>query len=277
MTIMTPAAAVIGQPIAHSKSPVIHGFWLKQLGLEGVYKRIEVAPDDLDAFMQSLSASGLRGINVTLPHKQSVIAHCDSLTSVATLVGAVNTIVVQPDGRLLGQNTDITGIRLPLSFQDWTGKTAVVIGNGGAARAALHSFRMMGVGKVRAMARQVSDLALLMKEFGFDPSGAFGMWQSDEALANADLLINATSLGMAGQPQLDLDLGSLHQDAIVFDIVYSSKETRLVETARAAGYRTIDGLDMLVAQATEGFELFFGARPPLDDNSQAELRKLMAA
>lgn len=277
MSLMTPTAAVIGQPIAHSKSPVIHEYWLQQLQLAGQYQRIEVAPDDLGTFMQRLPASGLRGINVTLPHKQTVMVYCDRLTPVGTQVGAVNTITVQPDGSLLGHNTDITGITLPLTERGWSGKTAVVVGTGGAARAALHALRMLGVAEVRGLARQVSDLAALLQAFGFDPAGAFGLWQSQDALAGAALLINATSLGMAGQPQLALDIGPLHPAALVFDCVYGMQPTGLVLAAYTAGHQTIDGLDMLIAQATEGFELFFGAAPPRDAESQAALRRRLAA
>jgi shikimate dehydrogenase len=271
------SAAVIGHPVSHSKSPLIHGYWLRTLGLAGDYTRIDVAPDDLGTFIAALSASGLRGVNVTIPHKQAVMPFCATLSAAATFAGAVNTVIVQPDGTLHGDNTDVAGIMVPLAAQDWTDKTAVIIGNGGAARAALLALKMLNVGTVRGMARRVSDLANLLAGFGFDPAQAFGLWQADASLAGADLLINATSLGMTGQPPLTIDLSPLNRQATVFDVVYAPLETPLLQQAKALGHCPVDGLTMLVEQAAAAFQLFFGQSPPRSAATDTALRKALTA
>jgi shikimate dehydrogenase len=269
-------AAVIGFPVSHSRSPLIHGFWLQRLGLAGGYGCIEVAPDDLAAFMQRLPLCGLRGVNVTVPHKLAVMPCCDTLSETAARVGAVNTIVVAADGHLSGHNTDVSGILLPLAGRDWSGKTAVVIGNGGAARAVLGALHTLSIGVVRTLSRRVSATSGLLEAFGRDAANSYGFWQADMALAGADLLINASSLGMAGQPPLEIDLAPLDPAAVVFDIVYGSQETAFLAQARARHHVTLDGLDMLVAQAIEAFTLFFGVAPPVDDTSMAALRSVLA-
>ncbi len=278
MTTRLPlAAGVIGHRIAKSRSPIIHGFWLDQLGLAGSFNRFNIAPDDLDPFMRSLPTSGLRGVNVTIPHKQAVMPYCQTLTPLARQIGAVNTIVVQPGGSLLGHNTDIGGFTRPLADRDWTGRTAVVIGNGGAARAVLCGLIELGFGAVRAMARRVSATSELFLELGLDPGQCHGLWQGAEALAGADLLVNASSLGMEGHPALEIDLAPLKPDATVFDIVYVPLETPLLAAARATGLRTIDGLEMLIGQAAEAFGLFFDHQPNRAADQEALLRQKLRA
>jgi shikimate dehydrogenase len=279
MTLMTSAkqAAVIGFPIAQSKSPIIHRFWLQQLGLAGDYNRVEVAPDDLPNFMRALPSSGLSGVNITLPHKQAVMPLLGRLTQLAAAVGAVNAVIVQPDGMLLGHNTDVAGVVRPLHGQDWSGKTAVLIGNGGAARAIVAALKELGFMNVRCVARRVSASADLLQAFDLDPRGAFGFWQSQEALSDADLLINATSLGMIGQPPLEIDLSPLKPTATVFDIVYAPLETALLSAARRLGHPVIDGLEMLIGQAAEAFTLFYGTPPRRSAEEDMKLRELLAA
>jgi shikimate dehydrogenase len=264
-------AAVIGQPIAHSKSPLIHQFWLEKLGISGSYDRIEVAPDTLVDFMRVFPGSGLQGVNITLPHKQSMAALCDRLTPVAAKIGAVNTLY-RADNETIGYNTDGAGFAQPLASKNWQGAKAVIIGNGGAARAIVYQLSIMGFGEIRCMARRVSAAAELFIEFGLNPIHCFGFHQQAEALAGADLLVNATSLGMVGQLPLDIDISTLAVAAWVYDIVYAPLETPLLAQARAAGLYCVDGLEMLIGQAAEAFALFYGQAAPRSPALDAELR-----
>jgi shikimate dehydrogenase len=270
-------AAVIGFPIAQSKSPIIHRFWLRQLGLPGDYDRREVPPHTLADFVRALPASGLSGVNVTIPHKQAIMPMLDRLTPLAASVGAVNTVVVQANGTLLGHNTDVAGVAGPLAGRDWTGKTAVVLGNGGAARAILAALTALNIGLIRLVARRLSAGRALLQDFACDPRQVFDFSQTSGALAGADLLLNATSLGMSGQPPLEIDLAPLSPDATVFDIVYAPLETSLLAQARQRGLATIDGLAMLIGQADEAFSLFYGTAPHRTANEDSRLREQLTA
>ncbi len=269
-------AAVIGSPIAHSKSPLIHRFWLEQLGLVGDYQRIEVAPDDLCAFMVAVRSNDLVGINVTLPHKQAIMPFCDDLSPLARAVGAVNT-VYKSSGCLIGHNTDVAGFSEPLQGGYWAGKTAVVVGSGGAARAVVWGLKALGIAQIKILVRSVSAAAAFPIDFDLDPAQSFGLGQSAQALVGADLLVNATTLGMAGQPPLQLDLSCLTPTATVYDIVYAAQPTQFLSDARRFGYKTYDGLDMLIGQAAEAFSLFYGASPPREAASEAQLRARLIA
>jgi shikimate dehydrogenase len=247
-------AGVIGWPIAHSKSPRIHRFWLEQAGIDGDYVRLPVAPEGLGAALSGLAPLGFRGVNVTIPHKQAVIAACDDLTPLAKAVGAVNTIVVRADGGLLGHNTDVGGFAL--SLPPLAGPRACVLGAGGAARAIVTGLSQLGISDIRVVARdpaKADDLPAPLTAYAWDDAA--------HALDGAQLLVNCTSLGMTGQPPLDLDLASLARDAVVNDIVYAPLETPLLAAAKARGLRTVDGLAMLIGQAAEAFGLFFGDPP----------------
>ena len=255
-------AAVIGHPVAHSKSPLIHGFWLEQLGISGRYDKIEVLPEALADFCASLAADGFAGVNVTLPHKIHAAQHVAALTPLARSVGAVNTIIVQQDGDLLGHNTDIGGFTLPLAkMADLTGKKVVVLGAGGAARAIVTGLAGLAVAEIHIVNRTRDSIAALESCAGDVPVKPHGWLTVPMALAGASLLVNTTSLGMSGQPPLQLDLSPLANDAIVNDIVYAPLDTDLLRAARARNLRTIDGLDMLIGQAAEAFALFFGQSP----------------
>lgn len=255
-------AGVIGHPVAHSLSPIIHGFWLAQQGLDGQYERIDVAPERLAAFCSNLAASGLRGVNVTLPHKVHVAQHCARLTPLAQQVGAVNILLPQPDGTLLGHNSDVGGFALPLSRRiDLAGRKATVIGAGGAARAIVTGLASLGVAEIHVVNRTVDSIAALESLAGSARLIAHGWLTVPRALTDTALLVNTTSLGMKGQPPLLIDLAGLAADAVVNDIVYTPLETSLLTAARARGLRTIDGLEMLVGQAAEAFALFYGAAP----------------
>jgi shikimate dehydrogenase len=264
-------AAVIGHPVAHSKSPLIHGFWLAQLGLVGAYDRMDVAPDQLANFVQGLNANGYAGINVTIPHKVTVMLCCDALTPLAKCVGAVNTVIVQQDGMLLGHNSDVAGFTTPLrKLQDLKGKKAVVLGAGGAARAIVAGLADIGLAHIHVINRSRSSLELLNQIAPVVPHD----WSTtDKALEGAALLVNTTSLGMKGQPPLEIDLSPLPNEAIVNDIVYAPLETDLLRRAALRGHRTINGLHMLIGQAAEAFELFFGAAP--DRTQDAALQALL--
>lgn len=268
--MIEPAVAgVIGWPIKHSKSPLIHRFWLGKLGLDGDYSRFPVAPERLGEFLRALPAMGLRGVNVTIPHKVAVMPHLDALAPGAAAVRAVNTIIVGDDGGLTGHNTDVAGITGPAG-ESLAGRPMLLVGSGGAARAGAAAAVAGGASSLWIMARSQDAAAALLASTGL-PGGVMAM---GHPLPDAvRLVFNASTLGMTGQPPLDLDLSSMPADAVVFDAVYTPLETPLLLTARARGLATIDGLAMLIGQAGEAFRLFFGAEAPRQHDD--ELRNLL--
>jgi shikimate dehydrogenase len=257
-----PRAFVIGHPIAHSRSPLIHGTWLREHGLNGTYEKIDVAPESLPGFIASLRENGFVGGNVTVPHKtavQALVTRCDEA---ARAIGAVNTLWF--DGAdLVGGNTDATGFTASLDAEqpgwDAAGRTALVLGAGGAARAVVFGLRARGF-EVLVANRTFEKAAALAVGFG---RGAAAVPWGDlpSALGRADLLVNTTSVGMAGKPALDLDLAPLPAEAVVADIVYVPLETDLLRRARDAGHRVVGGLGMLLHQAVPGFARWFGVMP----------------
>jgi shikimate dehydrogenase len=267
------SAGIFGWPVAHAKSPVIHRFWLGTLGLDGDYGRFPVHPDDLGAAIRALPILGLRGVNITVPHKIAVLGHLDHVTASARAMGAVNTVTVGADGSLHGANTDVDGILEPIGHLDLRGRRVVVAGAGGAARAALAAAVVAGAGSVTVLARDAGKAAALLDGaaiastvMGFDDA-----WGGDDVA----LLFNATTLGMKGQPPLPVDLAGLGPDATVFDAVYVPLETPLLAAARARGLPVIDGLQMLIGQAATAFEAFYGVAAPR--GADAELRALLTA
>ncbi|WP_310498581.1 shikimate dehydrogenase [Sandarakinorhabdus sp.] len=267
-----PMAAVIGWPLDHSKSPLIHEFWLEKLGLEGGYRALPIPPETLRSFIMALSATGLVGVNVTIPHKVAVMDLVDTLDDSALAVGAVNTIKVFPDGRTGGANTDVDGICEPLAGHDLRGREVIILGSGGAARAAVTAAVVMGADWVTIVARDLDKGAALLR--GAGQQGTVLQWGGPlPESPEVGLLFNATSLGMAGQPPLDIDLSVLPDDALVFDAVYVPLETPLLRAARVRGLGTIDGLSMLIGQAATAFEIFFGYAAPREHD--AELRALL--
>ena len=270
---LPPVAGVIGWPVAHSKSPVIHRFWLVEAGIDGDYSRFPVAPAHLQAFARALPAMGMRGVNVTVPHKLAVMAHLDEVDSLAATVGAVNTVVVDEGGRLLGTNTDVEGVEGPCRARGVAGGEAWVIGSGGAARAAAAAAVRLGC-RVRLLARDTDKAAAMLAGMGI--AGAVSALAAPlPAAGEVRLLFNATSLGMKGKPGLELDLSSLPGGCVVFDAVYAPLETGLLRAARARGLPVIDGLEMLVGQAARAFELFYGV--PAPRAGDARLRHLLLA
>ena len=259
-------AFVVGHPIAHSRSPLIHGHWLAEHGIPGFYARIDVAPESFSDFMRALPESGFAGGNVTIPHKEAAFSLADTLTPRAKKIGAVNTLVVGDDKRILGDNTDAPGFCAHLDQSlgaDWperTGGTAVVLGAGGAARAIVVGLAERGLGRIR-VANRTPGRAEAVAALAPGVGEALAWSGLPAALKDAGLLVNTTALGMANQPPLVLDLAPLPAHAAVADIVYAPLETRLLSDARARRLAAVDGLGMLLHQAVPGFAAWFGVRP----------------
>lgn len=264
-------AGVIGWPVAHSKSPVIHRFWLGKTGVDGEYARFAVVPERLGAAVRALPALGVAGVNVTVPHKVAVMAHLDVLEETAATVGAVNLVRVLEDGRLAGANTDIDGVWQPLAGYGLSGRRVVIVGAGGAARAAVVAMARLGVGGITVMVRDVAKGARMLESLG-QVGAVIGM---GERFSDAALVFNATQMGMAGQPALALDLSGMAADGVVFDAVYAPLETPLLAAARERGLAVVDGLAMLIGQAAGAFEVFYGVPAPRAHD--AELRALLVA
>ena len=264
-------AGVMGWPVEHSLSPRVHGYWLEHHRIDGVYVPLAVAPRDLERALTALPALGFRGVNLTLPHKERALGLCHEADDLARRIGAVNTIVVR-DGKLIGSNSDGFGFleNLKAGAPGWRPEaaSAVVLGAGGAARAVVAALIDAGAPQVRIVNRTRPRAEELAASLGGAIS-VHGWKQRNALLAGAGLLVNTTSLGMAGQPPLDLDLGGLPRDAVVSDLVYAPLMTPLLEAARARGNPLVDGLGMLLHQARPGFEAWFGSRPEVTDALRA--------
>lgn len=256
-------AGVLGWPVGHSRSPRLHGFWLEQHGIDGAYLPLPVRPERFEPAVRALVDLGLRGANVTVPHKEAALALCDAVSARARAIGAVNTLVFE-NGAISGDNTDGVGFLANLlagapEFRPEAGP-AVVLGAGGAARAVLVALRDRGVPEIRLLNRTRDKADSLAEAFG--PSIRPLDWRTrEQALAGAQLLVNTTSLGMAGQPPLELSLERLPPSALVTDLVYAPLVTGLLAQAAARGNRTVDGLGMLLHQAVPGFAAWFGVEP----------------
>ena len=256
-------AEVIGDPISHSKSPVIHGFWLEALGIDASYRAAHVRPGELTAYFADRRADpAWCGCNVTLPHKITALDHVADPGFVRASIGAINTVARDDGGILFGTNTDAGGFYGPIAGVDLTGASVAVIGAGGAARAILFALSRLGVGRVTILNRNPLKAAGLLADFGLKGDAL----PLAAPLPRVALLVNASSLGMTGQPPLMLDLSPLPEAAIVYDVVYAPLETPLLAAAHARGLETVDGLEMLIGQAALAFEIFFGAAPPRDQD-----------
>jgi shikimate dehydrogenase len=270
---VTTKAFVIGHPINHSRSPLIHGTWLAEHGIDGSYEAIDVAPDALPAFFSRLRTGAFAGGNVTIPHKEAVFALCDSVDPLATRIGAVNTLVVR-DGKVHGTNTDYLGFlgNLDAGAPGWSDglESAIVLGAGGAARAILVALQSRGIGTIHLLNRTLETAQALSRELGPGiephPLDWFG-----QGAPQAGLVVNTTSIGMHGTRFAELDLSLLPGQALVTDIVYVPLETPLLVDARARGLRTVDGLGMLLHQAVPGFEAWFGVRPTVTPELRARI------
>lgn len=264
ITGRTRLAGIMGWPISHSRSPALHNFWLDEHGIDGVYVPLPVSPDRLDQALRALPALGFRGCNLTIPHKQMALSVVDRVDPLARRIGAVNTVVVAADGSLEGSNTDVYGFRENLRecAPDWDPKAgpAVVLGAGGAARAVVGALIEAGVAEIRIANRTVSHADAIAGELG-TPHGRISAhkWSARAAvLDGAAILVNTTSLGMTGEPELEIELSALPVPAVVADIVYVPLDTALLVAARRRGHRTVDGLGMLLHQGRPGFEAWFG-------------------
>jgi shikimate dehydrogenase len=262
-----PLAGVIGFPVRHSLSPILHGFWLRELGLAGSYHAFEVPKAGLAGAIDGLRALGFRGANVTIPHKQAVRALVDCEDETAQAIGAINMLVVD-GGRIAGSNSDAFGFAIHLGAEhpSWrerlAHRPALVLGAGGAARAVVYALAKAGAGRIMIANRSADRAQRLALDLGSLARLETLAWEDRErAGREAGLIVNATSLGMKGQPALTLDLSGV-REAIIADVVCSPLETDLLRSARARGLPTLDGLGMLIAQARPGFKAWFGAEPP---------------
>jgi len=274
MTMKTHrAACLIGWPAAHSRSPLIHHYWLRTLGIEGGYVIEAVPPDDLRDFVLRLSLRGFAGANVTIPHKENVL-ELSTPDERARAIGAANTLWFA-DGELRSTNTDVEGFvnNLDACAKGWDkADEALVLGAGGSARAVVFGLIERGIKRVHLVNRTIARAQALVEKFGDAVRPA--RWdQIGELMPRAKLLVNTTSLGMHGQAGLEIDVGKLPAEAVVADLVYVPMETELLKAAKARGLRTADGLGMLLHQAVRGFELWFGQRPRVT----SELRAIVEA
>ncbi len=267
-------AGVFGWPVTHSRSPRLHGYWLQHYGIDGAYIPFSTAPEQFETALRALPQLGFRGANVTLPHKERAFALVDQLTDRARRIGAVNTVIVGEDGKMLGDNTDGFGFveHLFASVPDWQpGRgPAMVLGAGGAARAILVALLEAGVPQIHLINRTMQrahEVAEAVSSHSFNGNSFDGRvtvhaWQDrHRMLGQTSLLVNCTQLGLAGQPALELDLAALPSEAIVDDIVYVPLETPLLAAARQRGNLVVDGLGMLLHQARPGFAAWFKVEP----------------
>jgi shikimate dehydrogenase len=264
LTGKTRLAGIMGWPVAHSRSPTLHNFWIDEHGLDGVYVPLAVRPDGLAQALQALPVLGFRGCNLTKPHKEMALSVVDRVEPLARRIGAMNTVIVAADGSLEGRNTDVYGFRENLrdgapGWQPTLGP-AVVLGAGGVARAVVAALIEMGVAELRLINRTRDRAERVAEELAAPPGGISILpWEAREAaLEDAGLLVNATSLGMTGEPELSLDLARLPPRAVVADLVYVPLETTLPAAARRRGHTCVDGLGMLLHQGRPGFEAWFG-------------------
>ncbi len=277
--MVKPVACVIGWPIKHSRSPVIHRYWLNQLNLDGDYVIQPVEPERVVAFFASFTGSGFIGCNVTVPHKEAAFAAVHRREAAAEDTGALNTVWIE-DGKLAGTNTDPAGFLANLDSEapgwDAAAGPAVVLGAGGAARAVVWALLKRGFAPVTVVNRTRERARALADRFG--PHVAIAGWESlPRHLATARVLVNTTTLGMHGQPLLEIDVARLPPDAVVNDLVYVPLETPLVTSARIAGLRAIGGLGMLLHQAVPGFAHWFGKRPQVTPALAAAVQKSIEA
>jgi shikimate dehydrogenase len=258
-----PRAGVAGWPIEHSRSPTIHRFWLKQLGIAGSYEKFPVPPGEFRQFATRIGEEGLVGANVTAPHKEAAFNICDRRTDVAEALGAVNTLW-REGGRLWGDNTDVAGFlaNLDEATPGWDERKrfAIVIGAGGAARGIIYALVLRGFERIAVVNRTPARAQTLAQHFG-DSTIAMPWRDLATESSEADLLVNASSLGMVGQPPLSVDVSVLPERAVVADAVYAPLRTPLIEAASARGLRAVGGLGMLLHQAAPAFARWFGARP----------------
>ena len=276
MTTGIRAACVIGWPVEHSRSPLIHNYWLKRYRIAGEYRRELVPREEFAAFVDSLAARGYVGANVTLPHKEAALTLSEP-DERARAVGAANTLWLD-DGNLRSTNSDVEGFldNIDACAPNWGASKAVVLGAGGAARAVIYGLLSRGVERIVLVNRTLGRADLLRQTFG--PRIQIATWDEvSAALADAALLVNTTTLGMHGQPALTIDPAPLPRHAVVADLVYVPALTPLLAAAKARDLRTADGLGMLLHQAVRGFALWFGKKPEVTADLRAQVEADLAA
>ena len=274
-------AGIIGWPVTHSLSPVLHGHWLAEYQIDGAMVPLPARAEDFTAIITGIRRAGFTGVNVTVPHKESAFAVAHSLDAAAKAAGAVNLLVFK-DGKMEGRNTDALGLADSLREEIGAldGKSVVLLGAGGAARGAVLALDMLGAGTIHLLNRDSKKAAGLASALAshvkakLEP-GALMDWT--RAAGDAALVVNSTSAGMAGNPPLEIALEALPKNAAVCDIVYNPLETRLLKDAAARGHRTVDGLGMLMHQAAPSFEAFFGIRPKVTPALREALVKVLRA
>lgn len=279
MTVTAKARTfgIIGHPVGHSLSPMIHNTWIADLGLDAVYVPLPVAPGGLADAFSGLRALGFSGANITIPHKEEALKLAGRLADSAKDLGAVNTIQIS-NGEIIGHNTDAAGFmaHLAAAVPDWRAhlrdRTCLVLGAGGAARAVLYGLLKAGCASVTLTNRSGERAAALAAAFNSLGAVRAIPWEDRAAaVSDAGLVVNTTSLGMTGNPPLELDLSAAPNAAIVYDIVYSPLQTPFLKSAAARGLVAVDGLGMLIGQAQAAFEIWFGTRPAVSDNQRAKL------
>lgn len=262
-----PLAGVIGSPISHSKSPLLHRHWLKTIGLPGYYIPMDVAHENLEQVIRTLPKMGFVGVNVTIPHKEAIMNIADLITDRATLIGAANTLIFRQDGKIHADNTDGYGFieNLRTGAPNWSPQDgpAAILGAGGAARAVVASLSDAGVREIRISNRTRVRAEKLKEDFG-NRVRVVDWVQAGNMIDDAALVVNTTSLGMTGKPELRVPLDGLRPDHVVTDLVYAPLKTKLLQEAERMGCTTVDGLGMLIYQAVPAFERWFGKRPNVD-------------
>lgn len=266
-----PLAGVIGSPIAHSRSPALHSYWLRRYGIQGHYIPMDIAQADLREALQMLPRMGFVGLNVTIPHKETVLGLADIVTDRAALIGAANTLIFRKDGKVHADNTDGSGFiaNLRQHAPDWQPQSgpAMVFGAGGAARAVIAALIEVGVPEIFLSNRTRARAEALRADFG--AKIRIVDWvQAANTLCDANLLVNTTSLGMVGKPPFNVPFDNLKPSALVNDLVYTPLRTEFLDNAARRGCHTVDGLGMLLHQAAPGFERWFGQRPDIDDETR---------
>jgi shikimate dehydrogenase len=263
-----PLAGVIGHPIAHSRSPALHGYWLNRYGLKGHYIPIDIAPMDLVELIRTLPRLGFVGLNVTIPHKEAILQIADIVTDRAALIGAANTLIFRKDGKIHADNTDgsgfIANLRQNAPRWDPTSGPAVVLGAGGGARAVVAALIEVGVPEIRVANRTRPRAEALRSDFGAKIQ-VYEWVQAANLMDDAATVVNTTSLGMTGKPDMTVSLHRLNSGAMVNDLVYTPLKTRFLAEAEDRGATIVDGLGMLLHQAAPGFERWFGLRPEVDE------------
>ncbi len=264
-------AAVIGHPIAHSRSPALHGYWLRRYGVPGHYIPLDIAPADLESTLRLLPKLGFVGANITIPHKEAILKIAEVVTDRAALIGAANTLIFRKDGKIHADNTDGAGFiaNLRQGAPDWlpTNGPAAVFGAGGAARAVIAALIEVGTPEIRLSNRSRPRAEALRADFGAKVV-IYDWTQAGNMLEGAKTVINTTSLGMAGKPDFRVPLDALEPEAVVNDLVYTPLMTSFLRSAKAQGCTVVDGLGMLLHQAAPGFERWFGPTPAVDEETR---------